>query len=70
MVLFPFALIWIIIIAVWVIRNERNSEEERVRVWSRLRPRRPRDPSRGGPDRSGGRRGSRASHEAGERQAR
>jgi hypothetical protein len=57
MVLFPFALIWLIVVIVWIVRNEQNREEGEPRVWARWR-KPPRDPRRGGPDRTGGRRGS------------
>ena len=57
MVLFPLALIWLIVVIVWVVRNEVKPEEGRLHTWTR-RPRSPRHPGRGGPDRSGGRRGS------------
>jgi hypothetical protein len=50
MVLFPLAVIWLIVIFVWVLRNSRNAPPEE-RVWRRWRPspRRPRD----GGDRAG-----------------
>ena len=45
MVLFPIAVLWLVIVAVWVIRNSRNENPEQERVWHRWtpRPRRPRD---------------------------
>jgi hypothetical protein len=44
MVLFPIAVIWLIVVFVWVLRNSRNGEPEEP-VWRRWRskPRRPRD---------------------------
>ena len=44
MVLFPLAVIWLIVIFVWVLRNSRNAPPEE-RVWRRWRPspRKPRD---------------------------
>jgi hypothetical protein len=60
MVLFPFALIWLIVVLVWVVRNEVKPPEER-RTWIRRRPRPPRNP-RGRPhgsrDRAGAHRAS------------
>ena len=46
MVLFPLAVIWLIVIFVWVLRNSRNAPPEE-RVWRRWRPspRKPRDGS-------------------------
>lgn len=58
MVLFPIALVWLIVVIVWVVRNERNHEEGQPRQWAQWRPTPPRDPRRGGPERSGGRRGN------------
>jgi hypothetical protein len=61
MVLFPFALIWLIVLIVWVIRNEVAPPDERPRVWVPRRPRPPRNPRgrpHGSPDRTGGRRAS------------
>ncbi|HEU5213350.1 MAG TPA: hypothetical protein VFU10_11320 [Gaiellaceae bacterium] len=58
MVLFPFALIWLVVLIVWVVRNEKNREEGDPRRWAWWRPSPPRDPRRGGPDRVGGRRGA------------
>jgi hypothetical protein len=57
MVLFPLAVIWLIVIFVWVLRNSRNAppEERVLRRW-RPSPRKPRD---GEP--SGSRRARRAS---------
>jgi hypothetical protein len=49
MVLFPFAFIWMIIVIIWVVRNETNKPDEE-RFWvrtTRWRPRRPRGPRRG-----------------------
>jgi hypothetical protein len=60
MVLFPLAVIWLIVVIVWVVRNQTAPPEERA--WARWRPRPPRTPPRGrphgSPDRSGGRRAS------------
>jgi hypothetical protein len=44
MVLFPIAVIWLIVVFVWVLRNSRNAPPEE-RVWRRWRPapRKPRD---------------------------
>ena len=44
MVLFPIAVIWLVVIFVWVLRNSRNAPPEE-RVWRRWRPspRKPRD---------------------------
>ena len=50
MVLFPLAVIWLIVIFVWVLRNSRNAPPEE-RVWRRWRPS-PRKPRDGG-DRAG-----------------
>lgn len=48
MVLFPFAFIWLIIVIIWVVRNESNKpEEERFWVRKGWRPRRPSGPRRG-----------------------
>ena len=64
MVLFPFALIFLIGVIVWVIRNEGAPEEDDARLWPRLRPWRPSSPRnpRGRPhgsrDRAGAQRGS------------
>jgi hypothetical protein len=57
MVLFPLAVIWLVVILVWVLRNSRNAEPEEP-VWRRWRhsPRRPRD---GGDDAGGSRARSR-----------
>jgi hypothetical protein len=52
MVLFPLAVIWLIVIFVWVLRNSRNAPPEE-RVWRRWRPS-PRKPRDGG-DESGSR---------------
>jgi hypothetical protein len=65
MVLFPFALLFLIGVIVWVIRNEGAPEEQdEARLWPRLRPRPPRNPPRGRPhgsrDRAGAQRGSSA----------
>ena len=57
MVLFPFALIWLVVLIVWIVRNEQNREDGEPRRWAWWRPKPPRDPQRGGPDRVGGRRG-------------
>jgi hypothetical protein len=46
MVLFPFAFIWMIIVIVWVLRNETNKPDEE-RFWVRTKRWRPRRP--GGP---------------------
>jgi len=46
-VLFPLAVIWLIVVLVWVLRNSRNDTPEE-RVWRRWRPRR-RGPRDGGP---------------------
>ena len=50
MVLFPLAVIWLIVIFVWVLRNSRNAPPEE-RPWRRWRPkpRRPRDGEPAGP---------------------
>jgi hypothetical protein len=44
MVLFPLAVVWLVVVLVWVLRNSRNAAPE-DRVWRRWRPspRRPRD---------------------------
>jgi hypothetical protein len=44
MVLFPLAVIWLIVVFVWVLHHSRNNEPEE-RVWRRWRPkpRKPRD---------------------------
>ena len=44
MVLFPIAVIWLVVIFVWVLRNSRNAppEERVLRRW-RPKPRTPRD---------------------------
>jgi hypothetical protein len=48
MVLFPIAFIWMIIVLIWVVRNESNKPEaERFWVRKGWRPRRPRGPRRG-----------------------
>jgi hypothetical protein len=58
MVLFPIALVWLVIVIVWVVRNEVKPEEGRLRRWVPRRPRSPRNPGRGRPNDPGGRRGS------------
>ena len=67
MVLFPIAFVWVIVVIVWVVRNEVTPEQDQTRSWTRLRPRPPRSPRRGRPNgaRSSGRRGdARASSDA------
>jgi hypothetical protein len=45
MVLFPLALLWIIGVIVWIVRNNLDgSPGERERSWRRWRPRPPRRP--------------------------
>lgn len=67
MVLFPFALIWMIIVIVWVVRNESNKpDEERFWVKKGWHPRRPRSPG-SGPDRRESRRGATHAQQAAER---
>jgi len=41
-VLFPIAVVWVIVVVVWVVRNEVNPEQDTTRRWTRLRPRPPR----------------------------
>jgi hypothetical protein len=50
MVLFPLAVLWLVIGLVWVLRHSRNELPE-DRVWRRWTPRTPRRPWN---DRSGG----------------
>jgi hypothetical protein len=57
MVLFPLAIVWLVVVLVWVLRNSRNDLPEE-RVWQRFRPRPRRD---GDPPRSGRRANRRAS---------
>jgi hypothetical protein len=45
MVLFPLAVIWLIVVFVWVLRHSQNTEPE-DRVWRRWRPK-PRTPREG-----------------------
>jgi hypothetical protein len=55
MVLFPIAVIWLVVVIVWVVRNSQNAGPEDP-VWRRWRskPRRPRDgDSSGRRDRAG-----------------
>jgi hypothetical protein len=56
-VLFPIALVWLIAVIVWVVRNEVTPEQDTARRWTRLRPRPPRSPRRGRPNGSRPRRG-------------
>jgi hypothetical protein len=56
MVLFPLAVIWLVIVLVWVLRNSRNDIPEE-RTWHRW-PARPRKPRDGSDDRSRARRAS------------
>ena len=55
MVFFPIALLWIIGVIIWVIRNNVSEEPGAAepRDWKRWRPRPPRRPWNTGPDRSG-----------------
>jgi hypothetical protein len=56
MILFPIALLWLIAVIVWVVRNEGSpSTPEFVRRWL---PRRPDGPQRGRPTGTPDRRGS------------
>jgi hypothetical protein len=52
MVLFPIALLWLVGVIIWVVRNEAKPENERKLDWRRWRPRPPRRP--GGSGRFGG----------------
>jgi hypothetical protein len=58
MVLFPLALVWLIVVLVWVLRNSRNAAPEEP-VWSRWRPT-PRTPRDGDASRGARARGKRA----------
>jgi hypothetical protein len=58
-VLFPIALVWVIVVIVWVVRNEVTSEHGQTRRWIRLRPRPSRSPRRGRPNGSRARFGGR-----------
>jgi hypothetical protein len=53
MVLFPIAVVWLIVVLVWVLRNSRNELPE-DRIWRRWRPspRKPRDGRDAGSSRS------------------
>jgi hypothetical protein len=53
MILFPLAVIWLIVVFVWVLHHSQNNEPEE-RVWRRWRPR-PRNPRDGDPAGPGGR---------------
>jgi hypothetical protein len=64
MVLFPLAFVWVIVLIVWIVRNEVRPEEEQTRRWTRVRPRPPRGPRRGRPNGSRARPGARASRGA------
>jgi len=44
MVLFPIALLWLIGVIIWVVRNESKPGQERKLDWRRWRPRPPRLP--------------------------
>ena len=48
--LFPIAFLWVIVVIVWVIRNEVTPEQEKTRRWTRLPSRPPRRPRRGRPN--------------------
>jgi hypothetical protein len=49
MVLFPIALLWIIGLLIWIIRNDANApgEQGTTRDWKRWRPRPPHRPQTG-----------------------
>jgi hypothetical protein len=48
MVLFPIALLWLVGVIIWVVRNEAKPGKERRLDWRRWRPRPPRRPMTGG----------------------
>jgi hypothetical protein len=48
MVLFPIALLWLVGVIIWVVRNEAKPGTERKIDWRRWRPRPPRRPGTGG----------------------
>jgi hypothetical protein len=55
MILFPIAVVWLIVVLVWVLRNSRNEASDEP-VWRRWR-RAPRSPRDGGPRESRSRAG-------------
>jgi hypothetical protein len=70
MVLFPIALLWLIGVIVWVVRNEAKPGQERKLDWRRWRPRPPRLPRggrAGGAEARAGRRERRPAHARRER---
>jgi hypothetical protein len=65
MVLFPIALLWLVGVLIWVVRNEGAPGHDAIRVWRRWLPKRPAGGRDAGPhDASGGRRGGRAATQA------
>ncbi len=51
MVLFPIALLWLVVALVWIIRNSTNEPDvpEHEQSWRRFVPRVPRRPGNAGP---------------------
>jgi hypothetical protein len=53
MILFPIALVWLVVALVWIIRNSTNEPDvPGERSWQRYVPRRPRRPGGPGPTRA------------------
>jgi hypothetical protein len=59
-ILFPIALIWLVVVLVWIIRNSTNEPDqpEHAETWRRFAPRVPRRPWGTGAGARGGRKAS------------
>jgi len=44
MILFPIALIWLVVALIWIIRNSTNEPDVPEQSWRRFAPRVPRRP--------------------------